>query len=144
MLFCSASVFSEWSFTPLLAVHSMASFQCENSPLFWGGLVIIFFFRFSAYHSNRLCYGFPFNLLWLLSFREFLEVLRYEKGCIISSNMSHLSFCMLIWFFSTNLEFPGNPLENHILLATFLPPAANFTWEVTHHLRFQQFQLEHL
>lgn len=99
-----------------------------------------FFFSFSAYQSNGLCYGFPFNLLGLLCFRKFQEVLSYDKGCIVTSNMSFM--LLHVNLFLQNLEFPGNPLENHILLDTFLLLTANFTQEITHHLRFQQFHLE--
>ena len=73
-----------------------------------------FFFSVSSsvtYHSNGLCYGFPF-LLWLVSFIELQEVLEY------------LSFCMLIWFFRTNLELAGNPEGNPVLTLSCLLKAA--------------------
>lgn len=84
------------------------------------------FFSFSSsvtYHSNGICYGFPF-LLWLVSFIELQEVLRYNRGHIISQNISHLSFCMLIWFFRTNLELAGNPEGNPVLTPSCLLKAA--------------------
>lgn len=101
MLFCQASLFSGWSFTPPLSLPSMASFQRENG---WSCVVLGWFgrvFRFSAYHSNRLCHSFPFTLLWLLSFRELQETLIYDKGYFICSDKSSLSFCTIIWSFRT-------------------------------------------
>lgn len=130
-------VFSEWSSTTLLSIHSIASFQCENfSFWFWvvwwaSGFVLVCFY-FSAYHSTWLCYGFAFNLLWLFSFRELKEVLRYDRGYVI---FLHVDLIL------QKSEFPGNPWENLILLATFLPLTTSFTGKVTHHLRFQQFHL---
>lgn len=60
------------------------------------------------------------------------EVLSYDSGYVIFLHVDSIL---------QKSEFPGNPRENLILLATFLPLTASFTGKVTHHLRFQQVHL---